>query len=57
MLDYLYILTRLAVVPELLDCLHVAQEHNTTLGIYWQLACSTLVDYNIEQTYKEVFNI
>ena len=34
-------------VPELLDYLCIAQEHDTTFGQYWILANGTHVDYNI----------
>ena len=33
-------------VPELLDCLYVAQNHDTTLQKYWLLARSTYADYS-----------
>ena len=35
-----------ATVPELLDCLHIAQDHDTSLQKYWLLAHSTHVDYS-----------
>ena len=35
------------MVPELLNRLCVAQEHDTTLGRYWLLAYSIHVDYYI----------
>ena len=45
--DYLHALTTTTTVPELLDCLCVAQEHDTTLQKYWLLAHSTHADYGI----------
>ena len=44
--DYLHALTMTATVPELLDRLRVAQEHNTTLQKYWLLACGMHADYS-----------
>ena len=45
--DYLHAMTMTTTVPELLDCLCVAQEHDTALQKYWFLACSTHLDYSI----------
>ena len=33
-------------VPELLDHLHITQNHDTTLQKYWLLACGTHADYS-----------
>ena len=45
--DYLLAFTTTTKVPELLDRLHVAQEHNTMLQNYWLLDHSTHADYGI----------
>ena len=45
--DYLYTLTTTTTILELFDCLHIIQEHNTTLQKYWLLAYSTHADYGI----------
>ena len=45
--DYLHTITMTMTVPELLDCLCVAQEHDTALQKYWLLARSTHPDYSI----------
>ena len=39
-------LTTTTTIPELLNCLHVAQGHDTILQEYWLLARSTQVDYS-----------
>ena len=39
-------LTMTATVPELLDCLHAAQNHDTTLQKYWLLAHGMHADYS-----------
>ena len=38
-------LTSIKTVSELLDCLCVAQGHDTTLKKYWLLACGTHGDF------------
>ena len=43
----MHALTTTTTVPELLDCLRVAQEHDTILQKYWQLAHGTHLDYGI----------
>ena len=45
--DYLHVLNICDAVPELLNQLYIAQEHNTTLWIYWQLGCSMYADKTI----------
>ena len=45
--DYLYMLTATTIIPELIDCLCVTQEHETTLQKYWLLAHGTYADYSI----------
>ena len=35
-----------ATVQELLDCLHVTQDHDTALQKYWLLAYGTHADYS-----------
>ena len=45
--DYLHVLTMTTTVSELLDHLHVIQEHDTTLQKFWLLAHSTYIDYGI----------
>ena len=45
--DYLHALTTTMTVPELLDCLCVTQEHDTTFQKYWLLAYGTHADYGI----------
>ena len=47
--DYLHVLTTTATVPELLDRLRVAQDHDTTLQKYWLLARGTHPDYSTVQ--------
>ena len=45
--DYLHALTLSMMVPELLDCLCITQEHDTMIGKYWLLACSIHADHNM----------
>ena len=45
--DYLHAWTMTTTITELLDCLSVTQEHDTTLQKHWLLACSTHADYGI----------
>ena len=42
--DNLHALTTTTTVSELLDCLHVAQGHDTTLQKYWLLNHGTHAD-------------
>ena len=45
--DFLHVITMTTIVPELLDCLCVTQEHETPLQKYWLLARSIHPDYSI----------
>ena len=48
-------LTMSTIVPELQDCLCIAQEHDTTLGKYWLLARSTHTNYTIVHNFVGEF--